>query len=828
MNSSPLGEWTNVGGAIDMKVYTEKPCGDIPMNLASCQDKIVDLSAEGKGPNIDIILEEVAAPALPGSAPPPSPAHEASQCYSNESPLQISAITSVIVEPFDRVAINPSPSPSTTPTPTPSCATPTLCHKPIDNVPMEEASTSMHNLPIKRKIRLDMDQPWDSQQSALHQLAAVAERKQAEEDEMMEIGGNTPVGTPTPGSPSATPPPMCLREQPSSTTNLDQHAGSQQAQPGLVPTSIYKQTLGHAQSLPPMPHSDYDQGATSGPLSFTPSASPLTARHLKSAPAPTPSPDSAIHSTIYSPSQSPVQSRHGPFSGFSSPYHSSHRTTPSLSRNNSDASQYGGSQYSYSSATSPISPPHFSPTHSPVTSSRYSHHPGYPSPALPASPLPRGGHMSLPLYSHGVILSRHDEEPKREGEDVLADLAQHSALTAQTGISRQQLINSPCPICGDKISGFHYGIFSCESCKGFFKRTVQNKKNYVCLRGAQCPVSIVTRKKCPACRFDKCLKMGMKLEAIREDRTRGGRSTYQCSYTIPAGLSGHASLPPGIPECRAEKERLPKPPDIPSLLQEIMNVEHLWFSNKMGPPSDTKLDEKGILPKSDGVGSPAIGCVSSSQASPGQVGEATGSDKGEDIVQTLTRMADQRLYKLVKWCKSLPLFKNILIDDQIALLINAWCELLVLSCCYRSMPHLGVIRVSNDVTLSINTARQHGIEKCVEKMLNFSDQLRRLKVDHYEYVSMKVIVLLTSDASGLKEVDQVRESQEKVVHALQDYTVSHYPDMPSKFGELLLRMPELQRVCQVGKEMLCLNQQTKGESGSPGFNFLMELLRGDH
>ena len=123
-------------------------------------------------------------------------------------------------------------------------------------------------------------------------------------------------------------------------------------------------------------------------------------------------------------------------------------------------------------------------------------------------------------------------------------------------------------------------------------------------------------------------------------------------------------------------------------------------------------------------------------------------------------------------------------------------------------------RVSNDVTLSVNTARQHGIEKCVEKMLNFSDQLRRLKVDHYEYVSMKVIVLLTSgktaniivtsrneflvsDASGLQEVDKVRESQEKVVQALQEYTVSHYPDMPSKFGELLLRMPELQRVCQV-------------------------------
>lgn len=53
------------------------------------------------------------------------------------------------------------------------------------------------------------------------------------------------------------------------------------------------------------------------------------------------------------------------------------------------------------------------------------------------------------------------------------------------------------------------------------------------MRGGPCPITIATRKKCPACRFEKCLQRGMKLEAIREDRTRGGRSTYQCSYTLP-------------------------------------------------------------------------------------------------------------------------------------------------------------------------------------------------------------------------------------------------------------------------------------------------------
>ena len=233
------------------------------------------------------------------------------------------------------------------------------------------------------------------------------------------------------------------------------------------------------------------------------SATPTNCHALGSVPPM--SPDSAIHSAIYSPSASPVTSRHGfPLSGFSSPYPaSSLKTSPSLSRNNSDVSQY-----SLSPSQSPVTSTR-SVIISPLVSSndnihpRYSHHPsshpGYPSPAFPSSPLPR---LSS---SHPVILPRNDTAPALSSSGstahALHDQEEMAALAAgQAGISRQQLINSPCPVCTDKISGFHYGIFSCESCKGFFKRTVQNKKNYVCLRGAKCPVTISTRKKCPACR----------------------------------------------------------------------------------------------------------------------------------------------------------------------------------------------------------------------------------------------------------------------------------------------------------------------------------------
>ncbi|XP_060917301.1 steroidogenic factor 1b [Labrus mixtus] len=87
-----------------------------------------------------------------------------------------------------------------------------------------------------------------------------------------------------------------------------------------------------------------------------------------------------------------------------------------------------------------------------------------------------------------------------------------------------------CPVCGDQVSGYHYGLLTCESCKGFFKRTVQNNKTYVCVEYQQCRIDKTQRKRCPFCRFQKCLQVGMRLEAVRADRMRGGRNKFGPMY----------------------------------------------------------------------------------------------------------------------------------------------------------------------------------------------------------------------------------------------------------------------------------------------------------
>ncbi|XP_071542667.1 retinoic acid receptor RXR-alpha-B isoform X2 [Panulirus ornatus] len=77
-----------------------------------------------------------------------------------------------------------------------------------------------------------------------------------------------------------------------------------------------------------------------------------------------------------------------------------------------------------------------------------------------------------------------------------------------------------CSICGDRASGKHYGVYSCEGCKGFFKRTVRKDLTYACREDKSCTIDKRQRNRCQYCRYQKCLSMGMKREAVQEERQR--------------------------------------------------------------------------------------------------------------------------------------------------------------------------------------------------------------------------------------------------------------------------------------------------------------------
>ena len=78
-----------------------------------------------------------------------------------------------------------------------------------------------------------------------------------------------------------------------------------------------------------------------------------------------------------------------------------------------------------------------------------------------------------------------------------------------------------------------------------------------------------------------------------------------------------------------------------------MDVEHLWHYTQ---------SEISDMASSASNTSTASADITSNPLLAGLTG---GENTNPDLISSLCLVADHRLYKIVKWCKSLPLFKNI-------------------------------------------------------------------------------------------------------------------------------------------------------------------------
>ncbi|XP_037355549.1 nuclear receptor ROR-gamma isoform X1 [Talpa occidentalis] len=104
-----------------------------------------------------------------------------------------------------------------------------------------------------------------------------------------------------------------------------------------------------------------------------------------------------------------------------------------------------------------------------------------------------------------------DRAPQRHHQASRELLAAKKTHTSQIEVI-------PCKICGDKSSGIHYGVITCEGCKGFFRRSQHCNVAYSCTRQQNCPIDRTSRNRCQHCRLQKCLALGMSRDAVKFGR----------------------------------------------------------------------------------------------------------------------------------------------------------------------------------------------------------------------------------------------------------------------------------------------------------------------
>ncbi|KAI7795460.1 nuclear receptor subfamily 2 group F member 6b [Triplophysa rosa] len=322
------------------------------------------------------------------------------------------------------------------------------------------------------------------------------------------------------------------------------------------------------------------------------------------------------------------------------------------------------------------------------------------------------------------------------------------------GVEEDKACVVDCVVCGDKSSGKHYGVFTCEGCKSFFKRSIRRNLNYTCRSNRECQIDQHHRNQCQYCRLKKCFRVGMRKEAVQRGRIPPSHAGISPASMVTVGVDGGGA--PGMGGDFFNGQA------VSELISQLLRAEP-YPNSRYGAQCGQQLP---------GANSSIMG------------------------IDNICELAARLLFSTIEWARNIPYFPELPVSEQVALLRLSWSELFILNAAQSALPlHTAPL---------LAAAGFHSSPMAADRVVSFMDQVRvfqdqvdkltRLQVDTAEYSCLKAIALFTPDACGLSDPAHVESLQEKVQVALTEYERMQYPGQPQRFGRLLLRLPALRAV----------------------------------
>lgn len=435
----------------------------------------------------------------------------------------------------------------------------------------------------------------------------------------------------------------------------------------------------------------------------------------------------------------------------------------------------------------------------------------------------KGGGELSPTYQ---IHKTEDLSPTYQTPKGLGSISAHQSVKGVGAVSsstyqpaKAQIEVIPCKVCGDKSSGVHYGVITCEGCKGFFRRSQSGPVNYQCPRNKSCVIDRVNRNRCQYCRLQKCLALGMSRDAVkfgRMSKKQREKVEDEANLLKRAGMNGYGVISPREHSLSPNNNsyitydnymyQTPNgyvyPVDNNSLAMEQASPDN---NNPVYSPqnSPTTPNPIGIMRPVDLMDAVTFGkavyeahqrtCLYPFDS----VDQMKSSQASTEIISFYKNMSHQQLWQavaekltvavqqIIEFAKMVPGFMDLSQDDQIMLLKAGSFELALVRACRVYDADMNSV-MFGDVCLPLHALEAFNEE---EKMLqnqifDFVKTLQVINLTESELALFSATLLVRPDRPGLKDLNDIQKLYEKISSALKVEIGANHQDDDSLLSKL--------------------------------------------
>ncbi|GBL94347.1 Nuclear hormone receptor E75 [Araneus ventricosus] len=340
-----------------------------------------------------------------------------------------------------------------------------------------------------------------------------------------------------------------------------------------------------------------------------------------------------------------------------------------------------------------------------------------------------------------------------------------------------------CRVCGDKASGFHYGVHSCEGCKGFFRRSIQQKIQYrPCTKNQQCSILRINRNRCQYCRLKKCIAVGMSRDAVRF-----GRVPKREKAKILAAMQK-------VNASSQEKALGVELEDELRLLTTIVRAHEETCDY-------TKDKVIGLVEKARNQ--PVYTQCPPQLACPLNPAPHILENGASHYMEDFSERFAPAIKGVVEFAKRIPGFGFLSQDDQVTLLKAGVFEVLLvrLACMFDSHAN-SLICLNGQVLRRESLHSASNARFLLDSMFDFAERLNTLHLSDSEVGLFCAVVVIASDRPGLRNTDLVSKVQQKMKNILEKAVSANHPENPNIFGDLMKKIPDLRTLNTLHSEKL--------------------------